>query len=56
MWLDVKLLVIDKISFMDDDHLKKLDRRLKEMGDKTKPFGSFSVISAGDFLQLEPCA
>ena len=34
MWRNVKLLILDKISFMGDDHLKKLDRRLKEMGDK----------------------
>ena len=55
MWRDVKLLILDKISFMGDDHLKKLDRRLKEMGDKTIPFGHFSVIFAGDFRQLERC-
>ena len=55
MWRDVKLLILDKISFMGDDHLRKLDRRLKEMGDKTKPFSGFSVIFAGDFCHLEPC-
>ena len=49
MWRYVKLLIMDKILLMRDDHLKKWNRRLKEMGDKTKPFGGFSVIFAGDF-------
>ena len=49
MWRDVKLLIIDKISFMGNDHLKNLDIKLKEMRDKTKTFSGFSVIFAGDF-------
>lgn len=53
-WEDVRILVIDEISFMTDHELKRLDTRLKEMRDRSKPFGGFSIIFAGDFRQLEP--
>ena len=38
---------------MNDPQLIKLDNRLKEIGDRTKPFGGFSIIFAGDFCQLQ---
>jgi hypothetical protein len=53
-WEDVRILVIDEISFMKDRELIRLDTRLKEMRDRSKPFGGFSIIFAGDFRQLEP--
>ena len=53
-WKHVRILIIDEISFMSDGELQKLDRRLKEMRDRTKPFGGFSIIFAGDFCQLQP--
>ena len=53
-WLDVRMLIIDEISFMKDGELKTLDNRLKEIRDRSKPFGGFSIIFAGDFRQLEP--
>lgn len=53
-WKDVRILIIDEISFMKDSELLRLDTRLKEMGDRNKPFGGFSIIFAGDFRQLEP--
>jgi len=39
---------------MSDTILKTLDRKLKEIKDRTKPFGGFTIIFAGDFRQLEP--
>ena len=54
MWRGVKVLILDEVSFMDDDKLKRLDRRLKEMRDRSKPFGGFSIVFAGDFRQLQP--
>ena len=53
-WEDVRILIIDEISFMKDRELKSLDNRLKEMRDRNKPFGGLSIIFAGDFRQLEP--
>jgi len=53
-WLDVRILIIDEISFMSDSVLKELDKKLKEIGNRTHVFGGFSIIFSGDFRQLEP--
>ena len=54
-WKDVRVLVVDEISFMKDVDMIQLDRRLKQCsGDRMKPFGGYSIIFAGDFRQLEP--
>ncbi len=39
---------------MSDTILKTLDRKLKEIGNRSQPFGGFTIIFAGDFRQLEP--
>ena len=54
LWKDVRILIIDEISFMKDSELRKLDNRLKEVKDCSKVFGGISIIFAGDFRQLEP--
>ena len=46
-WEDVRILIIDEISFMKDKELLLLDKRLKEMRDRNKPFGGFSIIFVG---------
>jgi hypothetical protein len=53
-WQDVKILIIDKISFMSEGILKMLDRKLKEIGNLNHAFGGFLIIFLGDFCQLEP--
>ena len=55
-WKDVRLLIVDEVSFMSDKELLQLDNRLKEIRDRTKHFGGFSIVFAGDFRQLEPVA
>ena len=54
MWQEVRILMIDEISFMSDKQLHDLERRLKEMRDKNKPFGGYSMIFAGDVCQFQP--
>ena len=53
-WQDVRIVVIDEVSFMSDTILKTLDRKLKEIKNWSQPFGGFTIIFAGDFRQLEP--
>ena len=53
-WQDVRILIVDEVSFMSDKNILALDRKLKDIGDRNKPFGGFSIIFAGDFRQLEP--
>jgi hypothetical protein len=51
-----EFVIIDKASFMRDTILKTLDRKLKEIGNQSLPFGGFTIKFAGDFRQLEPVA
>ena len=39
---------------MSDTILKSLDRKLKEIKNRSQPFGGFTIVFAGDFRQLEP--
>jgi ATP-dependent DNA helicase PIF1 len=51
---DVKILVINEVSFMSDRILMTLNNRLMDIGNRTTSFGGLSIIFAGDFHQLEP--
>jgi hypothetical protein len=53
-WKDVRILVIDEVSFMSNSIFKKLNRQLTQVGNRTKMFGGFSIIFAGDSCQLKP--
>jgi hypothetical protein len=53
-WQDVQILIVNEVSFMSDKILEALDVKLKEIGNRAKPFGRFSFIFSGDFCQLEP--
>jgi hypothetical protein len=53
-WQDVQILIVDEVSFMSDKNLNTLDVKLKEIGNRAKPFGGYSIIFSGDFRQLEP--
>ena len=39
---------------MSDSVLKRLDKKLKQIGNAARVFGGFSIIFSGDFRQLEP--
>jgi hypothetical protein len=51
---DVRILIVDEVSSMSDKIIEALDVKLKEIGNRAKPFDGFSIIFAGDFRQLEP--
>ncbi len=53
-WQDVQILIIDEILFMSNSVLKRLDKKLKRIGNAARVFGGFSIIFSGDFCQLEP--
>ena len=54
VWQDVRIVVIDEVPFMSDTILLTLDRKLKEIKNRSLLFGGFSIVFAGDFRQLEP--
>ena len=44
IWREVRILVIDEISFMPDGQLNKLYSHLQEIGNRNKPFGGFLIV------------
>jgi hypothetical protein len=50
----VRILIADEISYMQDKELLKMDKNLKKVGDRSKPYGGFNVVFAGDFMQETP--
>ena len=55
-WKNVRLLIIDEISYFSENDLKKLDRCLKKLANPELLYGGISIVFAGDFHQMEPVA
>ena len=50
----LKLIIIDEISMVGAQTLRKIDNQLKQIFDNEKPFGGISILTFGDFNQLRP--
>jgi hypothetical protein len=56
-WKNTRILIIDEISFINYEDLRKLDRNMRSLTeDQTKPHGNVHIVFSGDFSQLEPIA
>ena len=44
----VRILILDEISFLRDKELLAIDKALKKVGERRKPFGGFSIVFSGD--------
>ena len=54
-WGNVRLLIIDEVSFMSTDEVDNLDQKLKRLKRcYTKPYGGLNILFCGDFRQLDP--
>ena len=55
---DVRILIIDEISFFTTSNIAKLDKQLKKLtGRHDMVYGGVSIVFSGDFHQLKPiCA
>ena len=52
---DVRILIIDEISFFTATEIERLDRQLKKLtGRQDVVYGGISIVFAGDFHQLKP--
>jgi hypothetical protein len=50
---NVKILIIDEISFMTKQQLNNIDKRLQGIFNCAEPYGGMSIIFSGDFRQME---
>ena len=54
-WQDTRMLIIDEISFANEDDLVKIYQYTQILKkDKFTPFGGINMVFAGDYSQLEP--
>lgn len=53
---NLKLLIVDELSFIVGEDLESLDRRLRQLlpGNSSLPFGGVSAMLLGDLFQLPP--
>ena len=51
---ELKVLIIDEISLMDEDIFELISEYLLLVKNNTEPFGNLQIILSGDFCQLEP--
>lgn len=51
---DYRVLIIDEISMVTDEHLDLIDQTLRDAKDSEERFGDLIVIVLGDFYQLPP--
>ena len=53
-WKGVKIVFIDECSFFGIEDLQNLDKKLRLLRERNKPYGGVSIVFAGDFNQLKP--
>ena len=53
-WKSTKMLIIDEVSFMDEDTIKKLDKNLRLLKESDILFGGVLIVFVGDFFQMLP--
>ena len=54
-WENVRILIIDEISFFKVSDMQELDKKLKRLtGRHDLPFGGISIVFSGDFHQMNP--
>mmetsp|Transcript_1485 Transcript_1485/g.3204 ORF Transcript_1485/g.3204 Transcript_1485/m.3204 type:complete len:1761 (+) Transcript_1485:1415-6697(+) len=53
-WKDVRVLVLDEVSFFKTTDMEKLDRNLRKLKSCDEPYGGLHVVFSGDFHQLQP--
>lgn len=53
-WIRSDILIIDEISFIDQNAFEKMSHVLSMVRNNTDPFGGIKLILCGDFAQLPP--
>ena len=52
-WSGVRIVFIDECSFFGIEDLQTLDKKLRLLRERNKPYGGVSIVFAGDFYQLK---
>ena len=49
-WVSRKMLIIDEVSFLDEDNIRKLDRQMRKLKEKDVIYGGIHIVFVGDFF------
>ena len=52
-WTGVRIFFINEFSFFGIEDLQTLDKKLRLLRERNKPYGGVSIVFAGDFYQLK---
>ena len=50
-WVYTKMLIIDEVSFLDEDNLRKLDKHMRKLKEMDVIFGGVHMVFVGDFFK-----
>ena len=53
-WENVKVLVLDEVSFFKTTDMETLDKKLRQLKNENRPYGGLHIVFSGDFYQLQP--
>ena len=53
-WKTTKMIIIDEVSFLDEDNIKKLDRHMQKLKENDAIYGGIHIVFVGDFFQMLP--
>ena len=49
--MSTKMLIIDEVSFLDEDNIRKLDKHMRKLKEKDVMFGGVHIAFVGYFLR-----
>ena len=48
------MIIIDEVSFLDEDNIRKLDKHMRKLKENDTMFGGVHIVFVGDFFQMLP--
>ena len=49
-----KMLIIEWVSFLDEDNIRKLDKNIRKLKERNAIYGGLHAVYVGDFFQMLP--
>ena len=53
-WNTTKMIIIDEVSFLDEENIRKLDKNMRKLKESDSMYGGIHVVFVGDFFQMLP--
>ena len=46
------MIIIDEVSFLDEDNIKKLDKHMRKLKESDSMYGGIHIVFVGDQLEV----